>query len=90
MFCWETLRPALHVDVTLTHTNFLSIAADHVHSFMEFLDGSGHFKQVNAPSHKERKGSGLGESSFSTFRGQVEFMPQQVRAVLVTKRGPMQ
>ena len=29
-FCWETLGPAIHVDVTLTLT-YLSIVADHVH-----------------------------------------------------------
>ena len=30
MFCWETLGPAIHVDVTLTCTIYLSIVADHV------------------------------------------------------------
>ena len=34
MFYWETLGPAIHVDDTLTHTNNLSIVADHVHPFM--------------------------------------------------------
>ena len=29
MFCWETLGPAIHVDVTLTRTTYLSIVADH-------------------------------------------------------------
>lgn len=24
MFCWETLGPAIHVGVTLTHTTYLS------------------------------------------------------------------
>ncbi len=37
MFCWETLGPAIHVDVTLTRTTYLSIAADHVHHFMEVV-----------------------------------------------------
>ena len=33
MLCWETLGAAIHVDVTLTRTIYLSIAADYVHSF---------------------------------------------------------
>ena len=33
MFCWETLGPAIHVDVTLTCITYLSIGADHVKSF---------------------------------------------------------
>uniref|UniRef100_A0A8P4G4M8 Transposable element Tcb1 transposase n=1 Tax=Dicentrarchus labrax TaxID=13489 RepID=A0A8P4G4M8_DICLA len=54
MFCWETLGPAIHVDVTLTPTSYLDIVADHVHPFMEtvFSDGSGLFQQDNAPCHK--------------------------------------
>ncbi|KAK3566845.1 hypothetical protein QTP86_004548 [Hemibagrus guttatus] len=54
MFCWETLGHAIHVDVTLTRTTYLSIAADHVHPFMEtvFPDGCGLFQQDNAPCHK--------------------------------------
>ncbi|KAK3531598.1 hypothetical protein QTP70_024987 [Hemibagrus guttatus] len=35
MFCCETLGPAIHVDVTLTLTTYLSIIADSVHPFME-------------------------------------------------------
>ncbi|KAK3528244.1 hypothetical protein QTP86_027960, partial [Hemibagrus guttatus] len=35
MFCWETLGPAIHVDITLTCTTYLNNAADHVHPFME-------------------------------------------------------
>ncbi|KAK3511175.1 hypothetical protein QTP70_032220, partial [Hemibagrus guttatus] len=39
VFCWETLGPAIiHVDVTLTCTTYLSIAADHVHPFMEMFE----------------------------------------------------
>ena len=36
-----------HVDITLTHTTYLSIVADYVHSFMEtvFPDGCGLFHQ---------------------------------------------
>ena len=56
MFCWETLGPAIHVDVTLTRTTYLSIVADHVHPFMEtvFPDGCGLFQQDNAPCHKTK------------------------------------
>ena len=51
MFFWETLGPAIHVDVPLTRTTYLSIVADHVLPFMEtvFPDGSGLFQQDNAP-----------------------------------------
>ncbi|KAK3564923.1 hypothetical protein QTP86_031044 [Hemibagrus guttatus] len=54
MFCWETLGPAIHVDVTLTRTTYLSIVTDHVHPLMEtvFPDGCGLFQQDNAPCHK--------------------------------------
>ncbi|KAK3538082.1 hypothetical protein QTP70_028642 [Hemibagrus guttatus] len=54
MFCWETLGPAVHVDVILTRSTYLSIAADHVHPFMEtlFPDGCGLFQQDNALCHK--------------------------------------
>ncbi|MCI4389581.1 hypothetical protein PGIGA_G00099830 [Pangasianodon gigas] len=34
MFCWETSGPGIHVDVILTHTTYLNIAADQVHRFM--------------------------------------------------------
>ena len=46
MFCRETLGPAIHVDVTLTRTNYLSIVTDHVHPFMAtvFPDGIGLFQ----------------------------------------------
>ncbi|KAK3572207.1 hypothetical protein QTP86_026064 [Hemibagrus guttatus] len=54
MFCWETLGPAVHVDVIVTRSTYLSIVADHVHPFMEtlFPDGCGLFQQDNAPCHK--------------------------------------
>ncbi|KAK3533885.1 hypothetical protein QTP70_033007 [Hemibagrus guttatus] len=54
MFCWETLGPAIHGDVTLTRSTYLSIVTDHVHPFMEtvFPDGCGLFQQDNAPCHK--------------------------------------
>lgn len=35
MFCREMLGPAILVDVTLTCTLYLSIAADHAHPFIE-------------------------------------------------------
>lgn len=56
MFCWETLGLAIHVDVTLTRTTYLSIVADHVHPFMEtiFPGGSGLFQQDNVPYHKAK------------------------------------
>ncbi|KAK3518122.1 hypothetical protein QTP70_033217 [Hemibagrus guttatus] len=56
MFCWENLGSAIHVDVTLTHTTYLSNVADHVHPFMEmvFPDGCGLFQQDNAPCHKAK------------------------------------
>jgi len=56
MFCWETLGPAIHVDVTWTCTTYLSIVADHVHPFMEmvFPGGCGLFRQDNAPCHKTK------------------------------------
>uniref|UniRef100_A0AAY5KZE1 Tc1-like transposase DDE domain-containing protein n=1 Tax=Esox lucius TaxID=8010 RepID=A0AAY5KZE1_ESOLU len=56
MFCWETLGPAIHVDVTLTRTTYLSIVVDHVHPFKAtiFPVGIGLFKQDNEPCHKAK------------------------------------
>ncbi|KAF7659717.1 hypothetical protein LDENG_00294150 [Lucifuga dentata] len=53
MFCWETLCPGIHVDVTLTRTTYLNIAAEQAHPFMAvvFPDGSGLFQQDNTPCH---------------------------------------
>ncbi len=54
LFCWETLGPGIHVDVTLTHTTYhLKIVADHIHPFMAivFPDGSGLFQTDNVPRH---------------------------------------
>jgi len=53
MFCWETLGPAIHVEVNLTHVTYRNIIADQVHPFMAmvFPDGSGLFQQNNAPCH---------------------------------------
>ena len=49
MFCWGTLGAAIHVDVPLTRSSYLSIVADHVPPSMEtvFPDGSGLFQQDN-------------------------------------------
>ncbi|KAK3525669.1 hypothetical protein QTP70_004315 [Hemibagrus guttatus] len=56
MFCWETLGPAIHVEVTLTRITYLSIVAVHVHTLMEtvFPDGCGLFQQDNAQCHKAK------------------------------------
>ena len=37
MFCWETLGPAIHVDVNLTRVTYLNIVADQVHPFMAMV-----------------------------------------------------
>ncbi|KAK3570501.1 hypothetical protein QTP86_020077, partial [Hemibagrus guttatus] len=52
----ESLSPAIHVDVTLARTTYLSNVADHVHPFMEtvFPDGCGLFQQDNAQCHKAK------------------------------------
>uniref|UniRef100_A0AAY5KFW1 Tc1-like transposase DDE domain-containing protein n=1 Tax=Esox lucius TaxID=8010 RepID=A0AAY5KFW1_ESOLU len=144
MFCGETLGPAIHVDVTLTRTTYLSIVADHVHPFMAtvFRHGIGLFQQDNAPGHEAKmvqEWFGEHKNKFKvltrppnspdlnpiehlcdvldkqvqsteapphnlqdllltswyqiprhTFRGLVEFMPRQVRAVSAAKGGPTQ
>jgi len=56
MFFWETLGTAIHVDVTLTRTTYLSIVVDRVHPFMEtvFPGGCGLFQQDNAPATKQK------------------------------------
>lgn len=45
IFSWETLGPAIHLDVILTRSTYLSIVPDHVQFFME----KGLFQQDNAP-----------------------------------------
>ena len=56
MFCWETLGPGVHVDVTLTRASYLNVVADHVHPFMAtlFPDRSGLFQQDNVPCHTSK------------------------------------
>lgn len=51
MFYWDTVAPAIHVDVTVTQTTYQSTAADHVHPLMKavFPDGCDFFPQDNAP-----------------------------------------
>ncbi len=54
MLGWETLGHAFHVEVTLTHSTYLSIVEDHLHPFMEtdFPGGCDLFQQDNAPCYK--------------------------------------
>jgi len=54
MFCWETLGPAINVDVTLTCTTYLSIVADHVHPFMETVFPGGSFSRIMRPDTKQK------------------------------------
>lgn len=51
MFSQETLGPGFYVNVTLTHSAYLNIAADQVHPFMTTVlhKGTGPFQQDNAP-----------------------------------------
>ena len=45
MFCWETLGPAIRVDINLTRVTYLNIVVHQIHPFMAmvFPDGSGLF-----------------------------------------------
>lgn len=56
IFCWGTLGPVIHVDVTLTCTANQSLVADHVHPFTEIVipDGYGLFEQDNHRCHKAK------------------------------------
>ena len=49
MFCWESLGPGIHVDVTLTYTKDSNIAEDQIHPFVETLypGGSGSFSSTH-------------------------------------------
>lgn len=53
---WAMLNlcSAIQVDVSLTCNNYLSVAADHVHPFIETVlpDGCGLFRQDDVPDHK--------------------------------------
>ena len=52
-FCWETLSPGIHVDISVTRATYLNITADKVHPFKEkiFPRGSGLYQQDNASFH---------------------------------------
>ncbi|MCI4378051.1 hypothetical protein PGIGA_G00211420 [Pangasianodon gigas] len=54
MFCWETLGPGIHVDVTLTRTTYLNIAADDVHPFMATVIGKLEEKCADLPLSYKR------------------------------------
>ena len=75
MFCWETLGPGIHVDVTLICTTYLNIVADQVHPFMAtvFPHGSELFQQDNAPLH---------------FSGMVWVTSQRVLGVALASKFP--
>lgn len=51
--CWETLGTDIHVNVILTHTFYLNIAADQVYPFTATVlpDGS-NTQQDNASCHR--------------------------------------
>lgn len=52
----EKLEPVIYVDVTFTHTTYLSIVANHVHPAMDIVlpDGCGLFQQDDVLSHKAK------------------------------------
>lgn len=58
IFCSKASSAAIHVDVTLTCTAYLSIVADHLQPFMEMklAIGCGSFQQDNVLSHKAKTG----------------------------------
>uniref|UniRef100_A0A3Q3JTD4 Transposase Tc1-like domain-containing protein n=1 Tax=Monopterus albus TaxID=43700 RepID=A0A3Q3JTD4_MONAL len=70
MFCWETLGPVIHVDITLTRTTYLNIVADQVHPFMAkvFPDGSGFFQQDDAPCYTAKSVQEWFEEHDSEFK----------------------
>ncbi|KAK3562667.1 hypothetical protein QTP86_004084 [Hemibagrus guttatus] len=47
MFCWETLGPAIHVDVTLTRTTYPSIFAEFTTNMLRKRQGCGTRGQTN-------------------------------------------
>ncbi len=54
IFYWHTLGPLVKFEHRLNATVYLSIVADHVHSFMTtvYPSSDGYFQQDNAPCHK--------------------------------------
>lgn len=73
IFCWETLGPCIHVDVTLPRTTYLNSVADQVHNFMAmvFPDGRGHFQQDNAPCHSAT----IGQEWFEEHDKELQVLP---------------
>lgn len=51
IFCWESLGPAIHVDINLTRATYLNIVEDQVHPFMTMMFPDILFQQDNAPCH---------------------------------------
>ncbi|KAK3526420.1 hypothetical protein QTP70_025452, partial [Hemibagrus guttatus] len=76
---------AIHVDVTLTYTTYLSIVADHVHLFMEteFPDCSGLFQQDNAQCHKAKMVQEWSDEHNNEFEV-TNFIPDRSRPGLTT------
>ena len=70
IFCWETLDPAIHVDVTFSGATYVSIVADHLWPFMEmvFPDGSGIYQQNNSPCYKAKMIQELFEEHINEFK----------------------
>ncbi len=54
IFSWHPLGPLVPIEHNLNATDYLSIIADHVHSFMTtvYPSSDGYFQQDNAPCHK--------------------------------------
>ncbi len=54
IFYWHTLGPLAPIEHRLITTAYLSIVADHVHSFMTtvYTSSYNYFQQDNAPCHK--------------------------------------
>ncbi len=54
IFSWDTLGPLVPIEHRLNVTAYLSIVADHVHTFMTTVcpSSDGYFQQDNAPCHK--------------------------------------
>ncbi len=54
IFSWHTLGPLVPIVYCLNATAYLSIVADHVHSFLTtvYPSSDGYFQQDNARCHK--------------------------------------
>uniref|UniRef100_A0A3Q1K3H4 Uncharacterized protein n=1 Tax=Anabas testudineus TaxID=64144 RepID=A0A3Q1K3H4_ANATE len=73
IFCWDSLGPCIHVDVTLPRTNFLNSVSDQVHNFMTmvFPDGSGFLQQDNAPCNSTT----IGQEWFEEHDKELQMLP---------------